>query len=205
MEEIVIAEEIVRYYRRFDENHQWLTWNSACWTIVKPVDHRPDLWEIATTLSRSGDDYEIVRLDVREGGLTLGKLVLFVEILDDGYFLLDPYDMYGSEDTVVRVLSERARVWSLSWVSPLMRLTHMEDREILVQSPNLHAYTRMYGTMPHLLDDELDFVWHLCEQDGTVPGVAEMMAVMELATGVRMNDDFVAGTGTALIIDDPIR
>jgi len=163
------------------------------------------LEEVATTLSRSGDGYEIVELDVREGGLLLGKTALFVNVFDDGYYLLDPYeDMFVSQDSVLRVLSEDARAWSLFWVGPRIGLAYMEDQELLVKLNNVRDRGGVYGSMPHLLDDELDAIWDICERDGRTPGVAEMLAVVELASGVRLSGEFVQDTSTALIIDDPI-
>jgi hypothetical protein len=53
-------------------------------------------------------------------------------------------------------------------------------------------------------DDELDAIWDICERDGRAVGVAEMLAVVELASGVRLSGEFVQDTSTALIIDDPI-
>ena len=52
--------------------------------------------------------------------------------------------------------------------------------------------------MPHLLDEELDAIRAICERDGRAPGVAETLAVVELADEVRLSGEFVQDTSMAL-------
>ncbi|MFD8558284.1 hypothetical protein ACFV1N_13470 [Streptosporangium canum] len=199
------VEEIINHYRRFLESSQWISLEQLCWTIVKASCGKLDIAEIGTMMSIGGD-FEIKEIEVEEGALEFSGIaaVVFVEIFDGGYFLIQTNDDYVNTNEILGILSNEARVWSIAWTGPQHRFAYAIGGEVLVDWPEFRSRDNIRGSMPDALGEEFAVIRETCQRENWPFDEAAMMAVIEMISGMRLNGDWFEGSRTAIIVRDPL-
>lgn len=196
--------EAVAHYRQFLDTYQWLEAGGFGWTVYKTDGAVPGVGEIADALSVSGD-VDIQEMAVAEEPLSVPESVVFFEMFTDGYFLFQPEESYISENVVLENLSVNGRLWNISWSAGYhSRLACAEAGEINLKWLNFQSSEFPRPRAIHAVEEQIDVISRALRKEDQGFTLEEMMAVMELATGVRLPGDWVDGVHPCMIINDPL-
>ncbi|MER7505871.1 hypothetical protein AB0L05_31330 [Nonomuraea pusilla] len=199
-----MPEEIIEHYKQLLATHEWLAWGSLGWTVCRTDRAAPEIDELAQALSSSGEA-DVKEMAVAEEPLQTPGQVVFFEQLNDGYFLFESEESYVSENAILKSLSVGGRVYNISWNGGYhSRLAYAEDGEIRLRWLNVQSGEFPRPRITHPIDEKISLAVEISRREGREFGFADLMAVVELATGVRLSNDWVDGVHPCLVISDPL-
>jgi hypothetical protein len=195
--------QAVSYYERLLDEHQWLR-SGFHWTVVNTGPPSPLITEIGAKLSRSTSPGIEQEVNVAVGAdLFPKRSVVSVDRQREGYFLFQAVEGEIDDPGVLRKLTEQdGRAWSIASIMYGHKLTYAVDGEIRLTWPEIP-----YGNRPvagDQLDEDILFVQEACQEEGISFGLAALMAVVDLGSGVRMDINWPHAPRPAIILGDPI-
>ncbi|WP_182878224.1 hypothetical protein [Microbispora sp. H10670] len=202
--------DIVTRYQQFLQSHEWLT-SALSWTVVATLDNSvPSIQVVASNLTGGGRPEIADEMQIRETDL-YPMDALFVGKSDTSVALLERNGLYARTPEVLIWLSERARVWNISWhVNGGEHLMYAANGEILAQVPRLDPQL-IFGPAPHVISNDIEPLNEAVRIDtpATTPAEALLrrataMAIIEQSTGARLDSEWVSHPHPAILIDPPI-
>ncbi|MBB6344509.1 hypothetical protein FHU36_001018 [Nonomuraea muscovyensis] len=191
--------QAISHYERLLNEHPWMR-DGFHWTVVRTSAAPPSIEEIGERLSSSAEAGVEEEVDVASGAdLYLPRTVVSVDRQEGGYFLFQSQDGGIDDPAVLCELSERdGPVWSITSILHKHKYTYVTDGEIRW---TWREFPR--GERPNV-DENVVFVEKACEDMGLPFGLAALMAVVELGSGVSMDLNWPHAPRPAVVLDDPL-
>lgn len=196
------ASEIVDHYRSLINEHQWLLSDGFCWTVIGSTG--ADFTEGLAP----GALPEVRELDVREDPLNLLPIpVVFIREHNEVLSLVQTEGTYVGRPEVLRRLARGGWVWSVSW-GPRDGGTISYARDGKLRWPEF-SYD---GGILQQAEEGVDagFAQHLAllsevrHSDDHALVRAAALAVIDAATGARLDADWLNGSAQAIVVDFPL-
>lgn len=201
-----MIEDVVRRYKQFLNEHEWLAYGSLGWTVCLYGENTSiDIEEQVTrALSRSGQ-IERSAMSVVEEPLCTPGVVVFYERLAYGFFLLEVEESCVSESRALRTLSEEGSVWNASWNSGYhSRFTYSEGGAIAYKWSDVQFSTSPPVGALQWAAEAITGVVELCHTENRHPSFADLLAIVDLSTGVTLSNDWLDEIRPCYIIRDPL-
>ncbi|MEU6718967.1 hypothetical protein ABZ897_46525 [Nonomuraea sp. NPDC046802] len=191
--------QAISHYERLFDEHPWMR-DGFHWTVVRTATPPPSIQEIGTSLSSSAEAGVEEEVDVASGAdLYLPHTVVSVDRQREGYFLFQYQDGSIDDPALLRELSESdGPVWSVASILYKHKYTYAVDGEIRWTWREFP-----HGERPDV-DEDFLFVENACKDAGLPFGLAALMAVVDLGSGVRMDINWPHAPRPAVVLDDPI-
>ncbi|SDM74227.1 DUF6461 domain-containing protein [Nonomuraea jiangxiensis] len=167
------------------------TSDALTWTVIQPITGAPTPAELLERMGLQESDMEPARPVDLTGELEEG---MFIGRSGSSFVVVEPNGYQTSLQEVLLRLSTGARACSVFW--GVTTPGHLEYAVYgrLVTSLAIHSPDWRYGDQPHALDEELTVLEQVTAHESGHPDLhtAAAMAVVEAATGVRLDLDWLA-------------
>ncbi|WP_327589045.1 hypothetical protein OHA25_20050 [Nonomuraea sp. NBC_00507] len=195
--------QVINHYERLLDEHAWMQ-DGFHWTVARTGTLPPSIEEIGARLSRSAEAGVEEEVDVAAGAdHFIPRSAVSVDRQKEGYFLFQNQDCGVDEPAVLQELSEKdERAWSLTSILYKHKFTYAVDGEIRLKWRAIPHGDRPIAHDP--VDEDLSFVLDVCREANIRFGLAALMAVIDIGSGVRMDINWPHAPRPAVIIDDPI-
>ncbi|MEV0238196.1 DUF6461 domain-containing protein [Nonomuraea sp. NPDC050786] len=165
--------------------------DALTWTVIQPITGTPTLAELMERMGLQETDLEPARPVDLTGELEEG---MFVGRSGSSFIVFEPNGYQTSLAEVLLRLSAGARACSVSWgvTTPGDLLYAVHGR--MVTSLAIYSSEWRFGAQPYALDEELTVLERVAAPEPGHPDLhtAAAMAVVEAATGVRLDLDWLA-------------
>lgn len=201
-----MVESVVRHYEHFLAEHEWLAYGSLGWTVCfyEGKKSRDIEEQVIRALSQSGHIEHSV-MSVLEEPLYVPGVVVFYERLAQGIFLLEVEESYVSESRILRVLSEKGSVWNASWNAGYhSRFTYSEEGIVIYKWSDIQFSATPPVGAAQCIAEVVNGVMGLCRMENRHPSFADLLAIMDLSTGVTLANDWLDKMRPCYIIRDPL-
>ncbi|NUW44143.1 DUF6461 domain-containing protein [Nonomuraea rhodomycinica] len=165
--------------------------DALTWTVIQPMTGTPTLAELLERMGLQESDLEPARPVDLTGELEEG---MFIGRSGSSFVVVEPNGYQTALQEVLLRLSTGARACSVSWGATTPGDLQYAVYGRLVTSLAIHSPDWRYGAQPHALDEELTVLEQVTAPEPGHPDLhtAAAMAVVEAATGVRLDLDWLA-------------
>jgi hypothetical protein len=170
----------VDHYKKFLRDHLYLAETGFCWTVVQPTSGELSVPEVASRFAPQVEWVEVPSHEtIEEGVIQAGRA-------GGSVFLFERNGFEGSRPEVLRRLSEGARAAGVFWNVNFDNSVDYAVNGRLLTSLDAMFPDNRHGEQPEALDDWLFPLGDLLSVDWR----ASAMAIVEMATGSRLETDF---------------
>lgn len=159
--------------------------DALTWTVIQPITGTPTLAGLMERMGLQESDLEPARPVDLTGKLEDG---MFIGRSGSSFIVFEPNGYQTSLAEVLLRLSAGARACSVSWGVTTPGDLQYAVYGRLVTSLEIYSSEWRFGAQPHALDEELTVL----ERGHPDLHTAAAMAVVEAATGVRLDRDWLA-------------
>ncbi|MEU6415204.1 hypothetical protein [Microbispora sp. NPDC046933] len=202
----MMYEDVLEHYKLLLRCHPLEL--SACWTVVRGAAQKMSVNECVRRLGRDESALELLTL---ADWLEFDRSALFFVESEAAVMVVEPMGAILSSSSAMGTLSIGGEVWSVSWNENLAaQLNYARDGGLLAAYDFLYE-TRAGGAEPEIFDPYRDFLsehvrtpdeGNLQYENSLITWWAAGMAVVELASGVRLGSASLESPLPALVFED---